>query len=124
RIHYLMPRMLAMLGPVEGKRILDLGCGEGGYARELVRRGATLTGVDGSARLIQIARERAHAGEINPQFVHANASALDGIDSASVDLVMAAMSLMDVEDYGGAVGEVCRVLRPGGDLAMNITHPC
>ena len=124
RIHYLMPRMLAMLGPVEGKAILDLGCGEGGYARQLARRGAIVTGVDGSDRLIQIARRRTCAGESNPRFVHANASALDGIDSASFDLVVAAMSLMDVEDYAGAVREICRVLRSGGELAMSITHPC
>ena len=45
---YLMPRMLAMLGDVDGKRILDVGCGEGGYARELAQRGADVTGVDGS----------------------------------------------------------------------------
>jgi SAM-dependent methyltransferase len=54
-----MPRLLALLGDVAGKTVLDLGCGEGGYARELARRGAAVTGVDGSARLIQVARERA-----------------------------------------------------------------
>jgi 2-polyprenyl-3-methyl-5-hydroxy-6-metoxy-1,4-benzoquinol methylase len=48
RNHYLMPRMLAMLDQVAGKALLDLGCGEGGYARELARRGARVTAVDGS----------------------------------------------------------------------------
>ncbi len=53
-----MPRMLAMLGEVRGRNVLDLGCGEGGYARELAKRGAAVTGVDGSARLIEVARSR------------------------------------------------------------------
>src|SRR5207244_1949223 len=59
RNHYLMPRMLALLGDVRGKAILDLGCGEGGYARELARRGARVTGVDGSERLVEDGREPA-----------------------------------------------------------------
>lgn len=42
----------------------------------------------------------------------------------SFDLVLAAMSLMDVEDYAGAVREIHRVLIPGGELLMSITHPC
>jgi ubiquinone/menaquinone biosynthesis C-methylase UbiE len=124
RNHYLMPRMLAMLGDVAGKAILDLGCGEGGYARELTRRGAIVTGVDGSARLIEVARERSGGAAAAPSFAVANASALDAIASGRFDVVVAAMSLMDVEDYGGAVAEAHRVLRHGGELVMSITHPC
>src|ERR1051325_8633379 len=110
RNFFLMPRMLEMVGDASGRRILDLGCGEGGYARELRRRGANVTGVDGSDKLIQIARERADAEELNISFISANANALDGISDNSFDLVVAAMSLMDVEDYPGAAREVRRVL--------------
>ena len=124
RNHYLMPRMLAMLGPVAGKAMLDLGCGEGGYARELGRRGARVTGVDGSARLIEVARQRARAESVDVWFVHANANALHEVESGRFDVVVAPMSLMDVEDYPGAIGEVQRVLRSGGELVMSITHPC
>src|SRR5213594_1197728 len=97
RNHYLMPRMLAMLGDVRERRVLDLGCGEGGYARELHRRGAHVTGVDGSERLIEVARERAQAEAIGVPFVHANVNALEDLASDRFDLVVAAMSLMDVE---------------------------
>jgi ubiquinone/menaquinone biosynthesis C-methylase UbiE len=124
RNHYLMPRMLAMLGDVAGLRILDLGCGEGGYARGLARRGAAVVGVDGSPRLIDVARQRTRADGLDVRFVAANASALDGIGSGEFDVVVAAMSLMDVEDYAGAVAEAHRVLRGGGALVMSITHPC
>ena len=124
RNRYLMPRMLAMLGQVAGKAMLDLGCGEGGYARELGRRGARVTGVDGSARLIEVARERALAEAVDVRFVHANANALRDVESGQFDAVVASMSLMDVEDYHGAIVEVKRVLRRGGELVMSITHPC
>jgi ubiquinone/menaquinone biosynthesis C-methylase UbiE len=115
RNHYLMPRMLAMLGQVAGKAILDVGCGEGGYARELGRRGAHVTAIDGSARLIEVARQRAHAEGVFVRFVHANANALHEVESSGFDLVVAPMSLMDVEDYRGAIGEVQRVLRSHGE---------
>src|SRR5256885_5401252 len=101
RNHYLMPRMLAMLGRVAGKAMLDLGCGEGGYARELGRRGARVTAVDGSARLIEVARQRARAEGVDVRFVHANANALLDVESGQFDVVIAPMSLMDVEDYRG-----------------------
>jgi ubiquinone/menaquinone biosynthesis C-methylase UbiE len=124
RNHYLMPRMLAMLGDVAGKCVLDLGCGEGGYARELTRRGALVTGVDGSERMIEVARERGRAEGLSPRFIVANASSLEDVVNEAFDVVVAAMSLMDVEDYNGAIAEVGRVLRSGGELAMSITHPC
>jgi 2-polyprenyl-3-methyl-5-hydroxy-6-metoxy-1,4-benzoquinol methylase len=66
RNHYLMPRMLAVRG--------DLGCGEGGYARELRRRGTEVTGVDGSERLIEIARERAANEKLEIPFHVLNAN--------------------------------------------------
>jgi ubiquinone/menaquinone biosynthesis C-methylase UbiE len=116
----LMPFMLELLGDVRSISILDLGCGEGGYSRELAARGARVAGVDGSARLIDVARQRA----TNIRYSVANANAMEEIDSESFEIVMASMSLMDIEDYDGAVNEVRRVLQPGGRLFMSITHPC
>ena len=46
-------------------RVLDLGCGEGAYSRELARRGARVTGVDGSATLIDAARQRSAAAGLD-----------------------------------------------------------
>ena len=106
-----MPRMLAMLGSVAGKRILDLGSGEGGYARELARREADVVGVDGSARLVATATERARSEPIKVQFLHANASALLGVKSESFDFVVAAMSLMDTGLRRGDPGDVPRPAR-------------
>ena len=46
RLYFVMPYMLDKLQDVAGKNILDLGCGGGGYARALARRGALVTAVD------------------------------------------------------------------------------
>ena len=116
----LMPLALEILGDVRGRRLLDLGCGEGGYSRALAARGADVVGVDSSPRLIEIAQER--GGDI--RYICTNAKSLDGIEGDAFDVVLAAMSLMDVEDYEGSIGEIARVLRPGGRLVMSILHPC
>jgi ubiquinone/menaquinone biosynthesis C-methylase UbiE len=121
---FLMPKMLEMIGEVDARIVLDLGCGEGSYSRDLARRGAHVTGVDGSARLIEVARERSRAEGLNVEYICANASAMDEVLTEAFDLVMAAMSLMNVEDYAGSVRECHRVLKPGGELLMSITHPC
>ena len=74
RNDFLMPLTLRMLGDVRGRNILDLGCGDGGYARELARGGAAVVGVDGSERLIELARQRALAANLDLKFICANAS--------------------------------------------------
>src|SRR5450432_848902 len=109
---FLQPRMLALAGDVAGLRVLDLGCGEGSYSRELVRRGAGVTGVDGSGRLIDVARARAADAGLDIDYRCLNASALDGIASGAFDLIVASMIFMNVEDYDGAIREAHRVLAP------------
>ena len=121
---FLIPNTFALLGRVAGKRVLDVGCGEGGYTRRLAREGADVTGVDGSARLIEVARRRAEKENLSIAYEVRNANSLFGLGEGGFDVVLAAMSLMDVEDYTGAVAEIHRVLRKGGELLMSITHPC
>ena len=54
-VDFLLPRIL----PSGPGRVLDAGCGPGRHALELARRGCDVTGVDVSARFVEIAREGA-----------------------------------------------------------------
>ena len=121
---FLQPRMLALAGEVSGLRVLDLGCGEGACSRALAGRGARVTGIDGSPRLIEVAGQRAAAAGLAIDHRCLNASALDGVASASFELIVASMILMNVEDYAGAIREAHRVLVAGGALCISTTHPC
>ena len=85
---YDRPACLALLGDVAGKRVLDAACGPGHYARELVRRGAQVTGFDQSTRMVALARARASAAEFR---VHDLADPITWLPDASVDLVLCAL---------------------------------
>ena len=65
RLCFIMPYMLDMIGDVSGKKILDLGCGEGGYSRKLAEKGADVTAVDCSEYFIDFAIKQAKLDGLN-----------------------------------------------------------
>jgi SAM-dependent methyltransferase len=110
-------RFLGVLPPPAGLT-LDVGCGEGRLPRDLKARGYHVIGIDGSATLIEHAREADPEGDYRV----ADAASLP-IANASVHLVTAFMSLHDIDDMEGAVAEAARVLVPGGRLCAAVVHP-
>lgn len=56
--YYERPAMLSLAGDVAGRRILDAGCGSGPLFAALRDRGALVTGLDSSARMVELARRR------------------------------------------------------------------
>lgn len=122
---FIMPYTLAELLPdVEGRSLLDLGCGEGRYARELTRRGACVTGVDCSEYAINVAIEKASETGLDIPFFIRNSNDLSGFQDNSFDIVLCSMMLMDCEDFVGTVSEAARVLKPGGRFIASVLHPC
>ena len=97
---------------------LDLGCGEGRLARELVRRGHRVIGVDASPTLVRLAAQ----ADPDSEYHVADAENLPLAD-ASVDLVVSFMTLQDIRDAVAAIRESARVLSPGGRLCGALVHP-
>jgi len=118
------PSFLKFTGDVKGKETLDAGCGEGHNTRIFSRLGAKMTGVDISPKLIAHARESEQKEPLGIRYEVASFANLGIFPVASFDLALSTMALMDGPDYEGAIKELYRVLRPGGELYFSITHPC
>jgi SAM-dependent methyltransferase len=106
------------LVPEPGAATLEVGCGEGRVARDLVARGHRVTALDASPTLLRAAAEADPAS----RYVEGSAEALPFEDGA-FDLVVAYNSLMDVDDMPAAVLEATRMLSPDGRLCACVTHP-
>jgi SAM-dependent methyltransferase len=118
---YDRPAVLSLLPAVEGKRALDAGCGPGVYAEWLADRGADVLGIDVCPRMLELARARLGG---RASFVEADLGGpLDFLPPASFDLVVSALALDYVRDWGVAFGELFRALRGGGHLVFSVEHP-
>jgi ubiquinone/menaquinone biosynthesis C-methylase UbiE len=100
-----------------GGAALDVGCGEGRFCRILRREGFEPVGIDPTAELLEAARAKDPSGI----YVEGRAEAL-AFEDASFDLVVACLSLIDIEHADRAIAEMARVLKPGGTLLVaNLT---
>jgi SAM-dependent methyltransferase len=111
------PALLEVL-PDSAGLTLDLGCGEGRAGRQLLAAGQRVLGIERSPTLARAAATGSPALPV----AHADAARLPLADSC-IDLAVASMSLLDMDDFAGAIAETARVLRPGGVFCFAIVHP-
>ena len=116
-----MAAVLELLAPMEGRCVLDAGCGDGAYSLAAAGRGALVTGVDLSEDMLAAARARSAARGIAVDWRQGDVMALPFPDS-SFDLAMAITLLCLVPDPRRAVRELSRVLVPGGRLVIGELH--
>ena len=124
REYVIDPTILRILGNVRNKRILDAGCGAGYLCRKLARRGAKVTGVDLSNKLIEIARSKEKEQPLGISYCSGNLSNLGILSSSTFDVVISNMALMDTSNLKKAIEEISRVLKNHGKLVFSISHPC
>lgn len=117
---YERPAMVELAGDVAGRDVLDAGCGSGPLAAALRDRGARVSGFDLSPGMVALARER--LGEEADLRV-ADLDAPLPYDDDAFDVVVCSLALHYLPDWGGALAELRRVLRPGGRLVVSVPHP-
>jgi len=119
--HYERPNTLLLLPDIQGKRILDAGCGPGIYAEELLQRGAELTAVDVTPEFVDITKERLGdratvlRADLGQPLIFAGDGAFEGI--------LATLVLDYLVEWGPTFREFHRVLKPGGWLLFSCGHP-
>jgi ubiquinone/menaquinone biosynthesis methyltransferase len=108
-------RLVAMSEVCPSVHALDLACGTGDIAFGLAARGAGVVGLDITIRMLPIARRKPWHAPRAPRFLAGDMMTLPFRD-AQFDLVTAGYGLRNVPRLEPAIGEIRRVLRPGGLL--------
>jgi len=104
------------IGVTPQSRVLDVATGTGHAALAAARRGAIVSGIDYVPTLVDIARRRATAEDLEADFAEADAEHLPYADDA-FDYVVSAIGVMFSADHQRAAREMARVCRPGGTVA-------
>lgn len=98
--------------------IADLGCGPAAHALALARRGYDVVALDGSPRMVEVARTRAARDEIDATFDVHDVSAPLRFADASFGGVLAILVLQHLSNPAAFIAEIRRCLRPGGHLLI------
>jgi len=106
-----------LAGDLRGKRVLDLGCGDGTYSIAASQRGAHVTGVDISKAMLDSAQRRATACGASVEWRQASAESIP-YESGTFDIILAVTILCFLREPLQVMREVHRVLRPGGSFVV------
>jgi SAM-dependent methyltransferase len=112
-----------LLGPVRGRRVVEIGCGAAQCSRWLAVQGADVVGFDIAPGQLRIARELDRRTGRSVRTVAADAEAMPFADGVFDIACSAFGGFPFVADAGRALAETARVLKPGGRLVFSVTHP-
>lgn len=115
-------RAVALARVAQNERVLDVATGTGNAALAAARRGALATGVDMSARLIEVARSRASSEGIDTSFLVGDIHDLP-VKTEAFDCVLSVFGLIFAADPGRAISEVMQALTPAGRAVITIWVP-
>lgn len=115
---------LRLCGDVSGaKRSVELGVSEWFNSVEFAKAGAKSIAVDPDPERISELRQRADAADVTVQCLQADLADLGEIASASCEVVVAAQTILDVDDLGRLLRQVHRVLKPSMPFVIAMPHP-
>jgi SAM-dependent methyltransferase len=112
---------LIPFGELDGKDVLEIGCGSGVHARLLAAAGARVTAVDLTPTAVEMTRRRLELHGLEGTVLEADAESLPFAD-ASFDFAWSWGVIHHSADTARVVAEVARVLRPGGRFAFMVYH--
>ena len=110
---------------LRGARVLDVACGHGRASCGLARLGAAVVGVDLSAELIAVAREREREERLGIEYYAVDvAQPRKWWNGVAFDGAVCEMAMMDIEDLDGTVNVVAQTVRSDGWFVISTVHPC
>ena len=116
------PAIRALVPNIQGKQVLDAGCGPGTNIHWLIERGARkVVGIDASPKMIEIAGRNTVSNMT--LFVANMSQPLDFLAAGSFDLVFTSLVVHYIKDIETLFAEFARLLHPGGWLVFSTHHP-
>jgi len=113
--------VFSLLPEVQGRRVLEVGCGTGNFSLALARQGAEVVGLDCSGPMLARAQDQARRQGLAITWVRGLASGLPFMDG-SFDGVMCILALDFMTDRETVLQEMVRVLRPGGFVSVAVLN--
>ena len=115
----ILPNMLRLLGDIKNKNLLDLGCGQGFFARAFAAAGARVLGVDAAPALLALAEKK--GGGVRYSLAPADNTPF--VKDSTIDIATLILALQNIENMAGVFKEASRVLLPRGRLLIVLNHP-
>jgi demethylmenaquinone methyltransferase/2-methoxy-6-polyprenyl-1,4-benzoquinol methylase len=116
-------RLVDLASPAPGERALDLACGTGDIAFRLAARGCRVCGLDITSRMVELGRARTGSQGRGAAFLVGDMMTLP-FEGGAFALVTTGYGLRNVPELEPALGEIRRVLRPGGRLlSLDFNRP-
>lgn len=115
----ILPNLERIVALAKGMSILEIGCGEGFFARAFAKAGATVIASDIGKELIDVAKEKGGG----PTYHVSPAEDLSWVKPYSQDVVVAVLTLQNMEKIEPVMKEVARVLKKGGRFIFVLNHP-
>lgn len=114
---------LGLLGELDGKKAVELGCGGGQFGVAVSKRGADVTGIDLSEEQLSYARATATEHGQDIEFIQSTVTDMPMLSDATYDLAFSAFAFQWVSDLRACLEETYRILKRGGTLVFSVDHP-
>lgn len=117
-VEILWPVILKIIGAKNKKtRILDFGCGCGGFCDELCRKGFDVTGIDTSKQMIKTAKTN------TSKKIDYKACDINGLRGKNFDTIISIMVLQFIEDIEACAAKLYDLLSDGGEVVFAVFNP-
>ena len=116
------PNILRALGNLQGKILLDVGCGSGYLTSELAKTAGKVIGTDFAPDFVKLCQEK-YKNQPNLSFQVQNVTEKFAFQTESIDMVLCKMVLQYVDSISNFANESARILRFGGKVLVIVDHP-